>query len=298
VIESFRAMNTDITLIAPLVAVAERRALVGQAKAIFDDAECRFSRFRPESEVSRLNASDGPTVVSAELFDALERARAYWELTDGWFDVTVGRALSAAGYDRSFAPGLLDRSCVTSLATPPCSSEQLMLDRTTRTVGLPHGAAVDCGGFIKGWTADSVAQTLGRPSVVDAGGDAVLRGAWPNASGWQVHVEDPWQAGRPLVSFRVADGAVATSGTNRRRWSNGAELAHHLIDPHTGRPSTSDLVQVTVVAPAAEMADVLAKTVLLRGERDGERFLNRFPSVAAVLVPRDGKIRIHGEVSQ
>lgn len=123
-----------------------------------------------------------------------------------------------------------------------------------------------------------------------------MRGAGPDGSGWRVDVEDPTHPGRALLSLYVRDQAVATSGANRRRWRIGGLEAHHLIDPHTGQPGGSDVAQASVVAPSAELADVLAKTVFLRGRRDGQRFLERFSDVSAVLVLRDGRVQTIGEL--
>jgi thiamine biosynthesis lipoprotein len=295
---TFRAMDTDVRLLLPCVEPHQADALTEQARELFESAERIFSRFRPDSELSRLNNSRGPTVVSQTLFDALERARRYWALTDGWFDVTIVPALCAAGYDRSFVEGGMDRSGRLSAPGRRITSAHVRLDPAARSVELAEGAAIDCGGFIKGWVVDEVAARLPCPSAIDAGGDAVLRGGWPDAAGWQVGVEDPRRPGHALLHFRTGDCAVATSGINRRHWRVGQDEAHHLIDPHVGRPGTADLAQVTVVAPFAELADVLAKTVFLRGERDGLRFLHRFEDVAAVLVRHDGSSEIYGEVTQ
>jgi thiamine biosynthesis lipoprotein len=99
-----------------------------------------------------------------------------------------------------------------------------------------------------------------------------------------------------LVTLRVRNQAVATSGSNRRRWRVGARANHHLIDPRTGQPGRTDLAQVTVVAPSAELADVLAKTAFLRGFRDGTRFLSRFDRVSGVLALHDGSVRVVGQL--
>jgi FAD:protein FMN transferase len=294
---AFRAMNTDVLVILPRVHPMQEEIVTQPVRELFARAEHRFSRFLADSEVSRVSASHSPMVVSAELFEALRRARCYWELTDGWFDVTVCGALRAAGYDRSFAHGVLDRTvpaCVRSMVT---TSEDIVLDAATRTVELRNGATIDCGGFVKGWTVDRAGELLPSPCAVDAGGDAVLRGAGPAGAGWRVDVEDPAHLGRVLISFHVTDQAIATSGNSRRHWRVGNMQMHHLVDPHTGQPGISDLAQVTVVAPSAELADVLAKTVFLRGRRDGCRFLDRFADVGAVLVLRDGRIEVYGEVA-
>lgn len=234
--------------------------------------------------------------VSVDMFRALERARSYWELTDGWFDPTIGPALAAAGYDGSFATGTFDREVQAVGMHVQAGFERVVMHAASRTVCLPLGTALDCGGFVKGWTVDRAIELLPVPSAVDAGGDASLRGPGPDGTGWLVSVEDPSRPGTPLLEFRVHDQGVATSGPSRRHWRVGDREVHHLIDPHTGHPATPDLAQVTVVAPSVELADVLAKVAFLRGFADGSRFLGRIPAVSAVFVLRDGSVRIHGEL--
>ncbi|MBL8948204.1 MAG: FAD:protein FMN transferase, partial [Myxococcales bacterium] len=104
---TFRAMNTDVTVMLPTL--EDGQDLADAVAATFAAAERRFSRVRIDSELAALHRARDPIVVSAPLFDALTRARAYVELTDGAFDPAVGSALAAHGYDRSFAPGALDR---------------------------------------------------------------------------------------------------------------------------------------------------------------------------------------------
>jgi thiamine biosynthesis lipoprotein len=103
-----------------------------------------------------------------------------------------------------------------------------------------------------------------------------------------VEVEDPFDATRALVCFRVRDRAVATSAPNRRHWSRGDERMHHLIDPRVSRPAASDLAQVTVVATSAEQADVLAKTAFIVGAEAARRMVMRLPDAEAILVRVDG----------
>jgi thiamine biosynthesis lipoprotein len=102
--------------------------------------------------------------------------------------------------------------------------------------------------------------------------------------------------GRALLTMRVRNAAVATSGTNRRNWRLGNRVAHHLIDPHTREPAYSDLIQVTVVTPSAELADVLAKISLLRRYAAASRFLDRFPRISGVFVLSGGRVRLFGEL--
>ncbi len=291
---TFRAMNTDVAVAAPeLSAVAERK-LGATVERLFTRTEQRFSRFLPDSEVAQLNRSEGPITVSGELLELLLRARAHAVNTRGIFDPAVGGAMRAAGYDRSFAPGALDRDDVPGTA-PSASVTMLQIDDRRRRVERPPHVQIDLGGFLKGRTADRAAALATGPLCVDAGGDAVLRGALPGQSGWMVEIEDPRDAAQTLGTIVVRDQAVATSATNRRQWRRGTRTMHHLIDPRTGAPSQSDLVQVTVLAPTAEIADVMAKVAFVLGSEQAPRELEQ-RGLSAVLVLQTGAIRTVGAV--
>jgi thiamine biosynthesis lipoprotein len=287
-------MNTDVTVLVPCLEPSSEADLANRVQRLFADAERTFSRFQPASELSMLNHLAGPTVVSPQLFAALERARDYWEITDGWFDPAIGQALCATGYDRSFSPGGLDRHAPTISVPLRASFGEVHLDRNTRAVTLPPGALLDFGGFIKGHAVDLAAAVLPDMAAVDAGGDAFLSGSGVDGRGWAVDVEDPFIPGRVLLTLRLHHRAVATSGPNRRNWRMGNRVAHHLIDPHNGEPARTDLAQVTAVAQSAELADVLAKTAFLKGYADGAALLAAFPAVGAVFVFVDGQVRLHG----
>jgi FAD:protein FMN transferase len=293
---TFRAMNTDVTVLIPGVDAAREADLTYAVGHVFAEAEHTFSRFQSTSELSRLNQAGGPSVVSAKLFDALERARGYWEMTGGRFDPTIGQALRAAGYDRSFAPGVLDRAERRPAPSSRASFGDVRLDRTTRTVTLPADTLLDFGGFIKGWTVDVATALLPSVAAIDAGGDGFLSGPGSDGRGWIVDVEDPFAHGRALLTLRLRDQAVATSGANRRKWRTGDGVAHHIIHPHTSEPARTDLAQVTVVCHSAELGDVLAKTAFLMGYAEGSRFLAAFSSTGTVFVLHDGAVRLVGEL--
>jgi thiamine biosynthesis lipoprotein len=276
---TFRAMTTDVAVIAEGV---DGCRLVDAIARHFADAERRFSRFLADSELARLNRATGPVVVSAPLFDALVAARRYVTWTDGIFEPAIGGALVALGYDRSFAPGALDRD--RDVEVPRAATLlDVQLDASHSEVTRPAAVQLDLGGMIKGRTVDEAAAWLPAHGAIDAGGDAVLRGG-----GWLVEIEDPRDPARTLGVLRVGDRAVATSAANRRRWQVGGTARHHLVDPRTRRPAVTDLLQVTVVAPTAELADVVAKTVFVLGVRAGRAFVERDPRLGAVLVRTTG----------
>lgn len=261
--DSSRAMNTDVDVFIesetrPLLAFVEARVLFGQQ-------EERFSRFRADSLVGRLNA--GEAVADAWLDRAVELALASFDETGGLFNPMVLPALARAGYDRTFEEvagrGVLARGAI------PSPHEALARDGERWRL---QGGAIDLGGIVKGWTADLAALHLGETHAdvfVNAGGDIRCMGAEAGVAGWLVEVDAP--AGGPVWSGAIS-GAIATSTTSKRRWmtADGA-LAHHLIDPRSGLPAEGPFVQVTVRAAECWRAEVWAKAVLVGGMEGFER---------------------------
>ena len=123
-------------------------------------------------------------------------------------------------------------------------------------------------------------------------------GDGPEAEGWYIGVQDPFDSSRDVAVLNVNDRGVATSGTTNRNWIAGDMRYHHLIDPRAGTSSQSDLVAVTVVAPTATQADVVAKTALLLGSREGLRFVERFAGAAAVAVRSSGELVLSGGAAE
>jgi thiamine biosynthesis lipoprotein len=244
------------------------------------------------SELSRLNRRAGtPVRVSRLLFglatDALTAARA----TDGLFDPTVQRALLAAGYSTTFARIGEGSDANTPPGTKPGRYREVILDAARQTVMLPAGVGLDLGGIAKGWLADAVVRRLGRfgAAAVDLGGDCAFTAPGAHVLPWLIEIADPWADGQPLAELTLdRGGGVATSGIVRRRWWTSQGWRHHLIDPRNGQPAATDLASVTVLAPSAAAAEVMAKVVLLLGREQGTRALDRRAAFAGLLVPLVG----------
>jgi thiamine biosynthesis lipoprotein len=240
-------------------------------EAEFERLEAILSRFRPESELCRLNR-DGHVEAGADLHRVVTLALDARERTGGLFDPTVHDALVAAGYDRSFE--LLRRDRPHTATAVACGGRVTICGRD---VLLARGTRLDLGGIGKGYAVDRAAELLGAhgPALVNAGGDIACRGG-----SWPVGVELPGGA----LTIALDRGALATSGSDRRAWAGG----HHLIDPRTGLPAESPYLRVTVAAPTAVEAEVLAKAIYLGADPGG---------TASVLVGRDGGVRRTGDLS-
>jgi thiamine biosynthesis lipoprotein len=246
-----------------LLSLSAGQAALERCEHAIRDAEARFTRFLPESELARINASDGRYApVSPELFAMLEAALWAYQESGGLVNAAVLPALRASGYDRPFRHGLTEPAEIEP-ATVPALPDILILDTATRSAALAPSAELDLGGIAKGALADIFIDQLGDDAVCNLGGDVRVRGAGPDGDGWHIGLCDQSVVG-------LTDGAVCTSGTTRRRWGPSA---HHLIDPRTGLPAKTDLAEVSVVTDTALRGEVYAKCAMLLGSDAGRAFL-------------------------
>jgi thiamine biosynthesis lipoprotein len=147
------------------------------------------------------------------------------------------------------------------------------VDRRSRTVTRPPRVELDSGGIAKGLFADMLAEQLTRfeAFAIDCAGDIRIGGRAGVAR--PVLVDDPLGHGS-LHEFELVSGGVATSGIGRRSWLGAdGRPAHHLLDPSTGRPAYTGILQATALAPTALEAEMLAKAALLSGPDGAHRWL-------------------------
>jgi thiamine biosynthesis lipoprotein len=260
--------------------------------------EHQASRFRGDSEISRLHRSKGEMfLVSDGLAEAIEAALAAARWTNGLVDPTVGGALVSLGYDRDLAA--IDRDGDPSdqprLPAPGWGSVRL----EGRIVHLPHGITLDLGATAKGLGSDRAAAAaftdMGRTGgvLVSLGGDIAVAGRCPQG-GWPVLVdEDPIaHDGSQAQVVRLIEGALATSSVGCRRWRRGDQDLHHIIDPRTGSPSTGPWRTASVAALTCVVANA-ASTALIVGGEEAERWLSE-TGLPARLVGHDGLVRFVG----
>ncbi|MDP9343578.1 MAG: FAD:protein FMN transferase [Actinomycetota bacterium] len=238
---------------------------------LFRQRELAFSRFIPQSELNRVNGSSGRFVRVSELFaDTVRIALRAAEETDGLVDPTVGVAIETAGYTR-------DLSVLGPDPEPPgpaSPGEWRSVIVLRSRIGVPAGIRLDLNGVVKALAVDDALSLIPGDGFVSAGGDLAARG--------EVTVALP--DGEAVLLRR---GALATSGTTRRRWMRAGRVQHHLIDPRTGRPARSPWAQVTTCGASCLAADIAAKAGFLLG-RDGPEWLDQRGMPARFLTP-DGK---------
>jgi thiamine biosynthesis lipoprotein len=261
-----------------------------------------------------LNKAAGKWVsVSQTLWEVLQAA---WEAigwTDGLVTPTILPALESAGYDRSFEKIRNDNGSIGNHSSREKDPSGLIInwknvefDVSKRRVRMPEGMRLDLGGFGKGWAADQACQRLAGfgPTLVEAGGDIALSARLAGESPWRIAINHPTQMqdgrydhsadypDRPGCNRRefVTQGpaGVAASGNAFRNWGNGDQM-HHLIDPRTGRPAASDLLQVSVLAETALKAEIAAKAAFILGCQSGRTWLEQ-NHLEGCLLCQDGTV--------
>lgn len=250
------------------------------------------SRFKPDSELSRLNCSSGtgPVVVS-ELLDAaisvsLDAAAA----TGGLVDPTIGALIERLGYTVTFTDMPLDGPAIDVDVRAAPGWASVVHDRERRTVTLPPDASLDLGAVGKAWAADraagAAARRAGTGVLVACGGDVAIAGP-AVTDGWRVRVSETVDAER-WQDVQVFDGGLATSGTGSRTWRRGGEVLHHIVDPATGLPPVSPWVMASVAAASCAEANTAATCSIVLGDRAPSWLSDR--GLPARLVHRDGSV--------
>ncbi len=299
----FRAMSTDVAI----TVVGGDAHHLAWARARVAQLEQRWSRFLPDSEISRLNGAAGtPLEVSEDTVEAVAAACAAWVVTHGAFDPTVHDSLLRLGYDDTIdtVRGRDGAAPCSTLPAPGCAG--VVFDRVQRIVRLPEGVRLDLGGIGKGLAADlTVAGLLAHGAagaLVSIGGDVRVAGTPPNGEAWVIAVEDP-RDDQPIATVELLDGGVATSTTLRRRWRAGHRTHHHLVEPTTGTSTGPEVVGAAVVADTAAWADALSKVPFVEtrpadrrpSAHPPHRRLDAFRHAGALVMLADGSHHTLGD---
>jgi thiamine biosynthesis lipoprotein ApbE len=311
---SWEAWSTSVVLrVSDPAALALARAHVERE---LDAIDLACSRFRNDSELTRVNHSDGrPVAVSELLIDAIELSLDGARLTDGAVNPTIGRALELAGYDRDWRL-LSERAdsaseALDGTAPPEARADRgtitvrqregwqaVVVDRVRSRVRVPRGVHLDLGATAKGWAADRAALAAawagGCGALVGIGGDIATAGP-PPLGGWRVHVTDDHRSPptAPGQTVAIRSGGLATSSVAVRQWRRGGRMMHHIIDPRTGAPADTPWRTVSVAAASCAEANIAATAALVKGS-PAPAWLEGH-GLPARLAGRDGQVRYVSE---
>lgn len=272
-----------------------------KVQKLFLTSEKTLTRFNENSELSQLNRSiNKPFICSPILFEAVKIADQFFHKTEGIYNPYLGKKLNALGYNCSFET--IDKVSFQMKNPDPFSFHHpLTINDGMKCITINHDINIDLGGIAKGWTAQCIADLLQKDGnehgVLVAGGDIT---AWGTSKQTKlISIDHPRYENQALCTFvLIKDSGIATSSVIKRQWySQDYDSLHHIIDPRTSMPSTSELIQTTIIAPTLTEAEVLTKCLLILGWDKGVELLHSYhqPFVAIGLTVNESLL-LAGEI--
>jgi len=270
---------------------AEGEAAIDAVMKEMHRVDILMSHYKPESQLSRINAraGEGPVKVDRELFDLIALSLEYSRLTDGAFDITYASVGYLYDYRKRVRPD--EAQIEAHLAAVDWRSLELDPAQSTVRFARP-GMRIDLGGFAKGYAVDRSIELLEARGIehasVSAGGDTRILGDRFGRP-WIVGIRHPDDPDRVILRIPLEDAALSTSGDYERYFDADGVRYHHIIDPRTGH-SASKVRSATIIAATATQTDGLSKTAFVLGPEQALEVIARIPGVDAVFVGPDGKV--------
>ncbi len=251
------------------------------------------NRFKDDSEIQRLNTSNGKECkVSATFEVALDAAIRSSEMTGGLCDPTVLSALLHLGYNRDFDELVDNQHTSDQTPVPSPGISAIKIDKDGHKVSL-NNCIIDFGASAKALTADLVANDVMKFGgvAVEIGGDVALRGIDPR-NPWTIGISDSLTINGTEPSVAMSSGGIATSSLRARSWKVNGETANHIIDPRTGSYARGPYATASVSAPDCVTANAFATAALLWGEDAGYHIAQS--GLSARLVRNNGVVEFIG----
>ena len=282
-----KKLGTDIDVVLVCDSSDKANQLAGKALLMIDEYESRFSRFLPDSELSRLNARQ-TSVVSDQFIEVLNRACELCRETNGVYNPLL--QIKRLGYTRDFSklgfePASNDESYNACL-------EDMKIDVSSKTVFLAEGQQLDFGGFLKGYLAQKIVETVMHEEIgvqgmiVNLGGDLCTIGADKDDKPFTFSVFNP--VTKEDEKIIVQNTCLATSGTYKRTWHYDGELVNHIMNTDSKNPD-NNIISASVVAKDGALAEGSTKVFLCTPFKEATEVLKE-SAVQYLLIDHVGKV--------
>jgi FAD:protein FMN transferase len=296
-----QAMGTHLAFTAyttPQVDAAKTKKLFEDAVTEIKRIETLMTTWRPDSEVSRINAAAGkaPVKVGAETLAVIKEALHTSEISEGTFDITFEVLHGLWKFDEDLDPHPPTDAQIKSKLVL-LGYKHVKVDDAASTVFLDkEGVKISLGGIAKGYAVDRAAKVLEAGGLtayfVQAGGDLYTHGKKPDGNDWQAGIRDPrGKDGSYFAMLPVTDHAFSTAGDYERSYVLEGKRYHHIIDPRTGKPATASR-SVTIWAPTAFQADAIDDAVFILGPEKGLKLVESLEGVGAVIVDASNNLYV------
>ncbi len=272
-------------------------SLLEDCFSLADTYESYFSNTVSDSDISNINNADGAFVeVHDETIELLKKGIYYGDLSDGNFDITIGK-LSDLWNFSTYA--LLDEVPESAVPTDDEIQEALKtvdykgvtIDGNKVALSNPD-SKLDLGGIAKGFIADKMKAYLEENGVesgmINLGGNVLTLGKKADGSSYTIGIQKPFsEDGEAIASVEVADKTVVSSGVYERYYEIGDKFYHHILNPHTGYPYDNHLLGVTIICDDSVDGDGLSTTCFTLGLEDGMALIESLDDVEAIFITDD-----------
>lgn len=304
------AMGTHLTFAAfttPSVDATKTRAAFAAAVVEIKRVEALMTTWRPDSDVSRINAAAGKAAVpvSEETFAIIKESVHASEISGGTFDITFHTLHGLWKFDEDLDPHPPSKKAIEE-RLPFVGYRNIELDESKHTVKLTkERTQIGLGGIAKGYGVDRAVKVLDDAGLtsffVQAGGDLFARGKKPDGSDWQAGIRDPrGPESKYFAILPLSDHAFSTAGDYERSYIVGGKRYHHILDLRTGMPATA-CRSVTIWAPTALLADEIDDAVFVLGPEKGLKLVESIDGVGAVIVDAKNNVwvskRLQGKLA-
>lgn len=277
----------------------DAQSILEKARLLCDRYEKMFSKTIPESDIYQLNHANGkPVLVHAETYDLIEQSINYSQKTNGLVDITVSKVKDLWDFstqDTDAPASAIPSKASIKSALSHVDYHTIALDAEHQTVTLKDPEAnIDLGFIAKGYIADRLKELLVsrgvQSAIINLGGNVAVIGGKPDGSPFVVGIEKPFSDGDYMDKLSVTGQSVVTSGIYERFFEVDQTIYHHIIDPKTGYPVTTDLLSATIISDSSTQADALSTTCILLGKEKALDFLKQYPDVSAIFITDQNEI--------
>lgn len=292
-------MDTLVTVQIYAVSEIQAEEAITAAFAEMRRLEDILTAHEPESEIAKVgdNAGSSSVQVSPETLAVISTALEYAEITHGAFDISLAPVLKQYIFPKvEGEQGEIPSPSQLEETLPLVDWTKITLNSDAETVYLEEpGMNVDLGGIAKGYITDRAVDILRKHGIeyglINSGGDIKLLGPKTDGTPWRVGIKNPHNPLDNFAIIEVSDGSIVTSGDYERFFEleDGVRY-HHIIDPHSGLPARG-AKSVTVLAPTAELADLLSTAIFVMGPESGMNLVNDLADVEAVYWDGDDRVR-------
>lgn len=294
--EILKLMGTRFEISATADDVKTARKAVEAGIVEIQRIEDLISSWKADSQTSDINRNAGiaPVKVDSELFKLVQRAQKISELTEGAFDISFASMDRIYQFDKS--EHVLPSKAERAEAVRKINFKNIQLDETNSTVFLKEeGMRIGFGGIGKGYAANQAKVIMKsikgvKGGVVNASGDLVVWGENGHEEGWPIQISDPKDINKSLGGLTIKNASVVTSGDYEKFFTSDGQRYAHIINPHSGLPTTG-IKSATIVSPDAELGDALATSIFVLGAEAGMNLINRLKNVEALIITDDNKIQ-------